>query len=37
MGAYERKIVHDVVAEAALTSESDGEGAGRHVVVSADA
>ena len=37
MSSYERKIVHDVVAEAALTSESDGEGAGRHVVVSADA
>ena len=36
MSAYERKIVHDVVAEAGLTSESEGEGPSRHVVVSAD-
>ena len=36
MGAYERKIVHDVVADAGLTSESEGEGARRHVVISAD-
>ncbi len=36
MSAYERKIVHDVVAEAGLTSESKGEGPSRHVVVSAD-
>lgn len=35
MGAYERKIVHDVIAEAGLVSESEGEGARRHVVVSA--
>lgn len=34
MSAYERKIVHDVVAEAGLVSESDGEGKRRHVVVS---
>ncbi|GAB3194763.1 Jag family protein [Nesterenkonia suensis] len=35
MGAYERKIVHDFVAEAGLVSESEGEGKRRHVVVSA--
>ncbi|MDY6055948.1 protein jag [Micrococcus sp.] len=33
MGAYERKIVHDVVAEAGLVSESEGEGPRRHVVI----
>ncbi|MEU3847357.1 R3H domain-containing nucleic acid-binding protein [Micrococcus terreus] len=33
MGAYERKLVHDVVADAGLVSESEGEGARRHVVV----
>lgn len=37
MGAYERKIVHDVAADAGLASESEGEGARRHVVISADA
>jgi spoIIIJ-associated protein len=36
MSAYERKIVHDVVADLGLVSESEGEGAGRHIVVSAD-
>ncbi len=36
MGAYERKIVHDVVADAGFISESEGEGARRHVVISAD-
>lgn len=35
MGAYERKIVHDVIAEGGLVSESEGEGPRRHVVVSA--
>ncbi|QCU79209.1 RNA-binding protein [Citricoccus sp. SGAir0253] len=35
MGAYERKIVHDVIADAGLVSESEGEGPRRHVVVSA--
>lgn len=35
MGAYERKVVHDVIAEAGLVSASEGEGARRHVVVSA--
>lgn len=36
MSAYERKIIHDAVADLGLVSESDGEGAGRHIVVSAD-
>lgn len=36
MSAYERKIVHDVVADLGFVSESEGEGAGRHIVVSAD-
>ena len=36
MSAYERKIVHDAVAELGLISESEGEGADRHIVVSAD-
>lgn len=34
LSAYERKIVHDVVAEEGLVSESEGEGAARHIVVS---
>lgn len=33
MSPYERKIVHDVVAEAGLHSESEGEGPHRHVVI----
>ncbi|MDO5618975.1 Jag family protein [Kocuria sp.] len=33
LSPYERKIVHDVVAESGLHSESEGEGAGRHIVV----
>ncbi|MEC5180356.1 Jag family protein [Arthrobacter sp. CG_A4] len=36
MSAYERKIVHDAVADLGLISESQGEGADRHIVVSAD-
>lgn len=36
MSSYERKIVHDAVADLGLVSESEGEGAGRHIVVSAD-
>ena len=36
MSAYERKIVHDFIAEAGMVSESEGEGKRRHVVVSAD-
>ena len=35
MGAYERKIVHDAIAELGLESESEGEGTRRHIVVSA--
>lgn len=33
MSSYERKIVHDVVSEAGLVSESEGEGRNRHIVV----
>ena len=36
MSAYERKIVHDAVADLGLISESEGEGADRHIVVSTD-
>lgn len=35
MGAYERKIVHDAIAELGLDSESEGEGSKRHIVVTA--
>ncbi|MDO5749594.1 MAG: R3H domain-containing nucleic acid-binding protein [Rothia sp. (in: high G+C Gram-positive bacteria)] len=34
LGAYERKVVHDVVAAAGLYSESEGEGTRRHIVIS---
>lgn len=34
LGSYERKIVHDIVAEQGLYSESEGEGSSRHVVIS---
>lgn len=33
MNAFERKVVHDVVLEAGLASESEGEDPQRHVVV----
>lgn len=33
MSAYERKVVHDVVAELGLVSSSDGEDPNRHVVI----
>jgi len=33
MNPFERKIIHDAVAAAGLTSESEGEGPHRHVVV----
>ncbi len=33
MNAFERKVVHDVVAAAGLSSESEGEEPNRHVVV----
>jgi spoIIIJ-associated protein len=36
MSAYERKIVHDAVADLGLVSESEGEGENRHIVVSID-
>jgi spoIIIJ-associated protein len=34
MSAFERKVVHDAVAEAGLTSESEGAEPRRYVVVS---
>ena len=34
MSSYERKIVHDLVEEAGLSSESEGEGKDRHIVIS---
>ena len=34
MSSYERKIVHDLVAERGFISESQGEGADRHTVIS---
>jgi spoIIIJ-associated protein len=33
MSPFERKVVHDVVAAAGLTSESEGEEPGRYVVI----
>lgn len=33
MSSYERKLVHDIVAERGLISESYGEGADRHTVI----
>lgn len=33
MSSYERKLVHDIVAERGLVSESYGEGAQRHAVI----
>lgn len=33
MSSYERKIAHDIIAEAGLASESEGEGRDRHIVV----
>lgn len=33
MSSYERKLVHDIVAERGLVSESYGEGADRHTVI----
>jgi spoIIIJ-associated protein len=34
MSSYERKIIHDIVAERGFTSESEGEGRDRHTVIS---
>ncbi|MBY6061826.1 R3H domain-containing nucleic acid-binding protein [Microbacterium esteraromaticum] len=33
MSSYERKVVHDIVSERGLVSESYGEGADRHTVI----
>lgn len=33
MSSYERKLVHDLIRERGLTSESEGEAQGRHIVV----
>lgn len=33
MSSYERKIVHDLVSEAGLVSESEGEGKERHIII----
>jgi len=33
MSSYERKIVHDIVAERGFASESEGEGRDRHTVI----
>ncbi|WP_309712693.1 R3H domain-containing nucleic acid-binding protein [Pseudolysinimonas sp.] len=37
MSSYERKLVHDIVAERGYTSESEGEGRDRHTVIKARA
>jgi spoIIIJ-associated protein len=34
MSSYERKIVHDIVAERGFVSESEGQGRDRHTVIS---
>jgi spoIIIJ-associated protein len=34
MSSYERKIVHDIVAERGFASQSEGEGRDRHTVIS---
>ena len=34
MNAFERKVVHDAVAEAGLSSESEGSDPDRYVVIS---
>ena len=33
MNPFERKVVHDAVAEAGLASDSEGVGPARHVVI----
>ena len=33
MSSYERKIIHDLISDAGLLSESEGEGRDRHIVV----
>tara|TARA_B100000902_G_C26942282_1_gene731645 strand:- start:180 stop:656 length:477 start_codon:yes stop_codon:yes gene_type:complete len=37
MSSYERKLVHDMVAEKGLSSKSEGEGKSRHTVISSTA
>jgi spoIIIJ-associated protein len=34
MSSYERKLAHDLISEAGLSSESEGEGRDRHIVIS---
>lgn len=34
MSSYDRKLVHDMVSEAGLSSESEGQGRDRHIVIS---
>ena len=34
MSSYERKLAHDLIGEAGLSSESEGEGRDRHIVIS---
>jgi len=34
MSSYERKLAHDLIGEAGLHSESEGEGRDRHIVIS---
>jgi spoIIIJ-associated protein len=34
MSSYERKLAHDLIAAAGLSSESEGEGRDRHIVIS---
>jgi spoIIIJ-associated protein len=33
MSSYERKLAHDIIADAGLVSESEGEGKDRHIVI----
>ena len=33
MSSYERKLIHDIVADRGLVSESYGEGSDRHTVI----
>jgi spoIIIJ-associated protein len=34
MSSYERKLAHDLIGDAGLHSESEGEGRDRHIVIS---
>lgn len=33
MSSYDRKLIHDMVAEAGMVSESEGQGRDRHIVI----